>query len=41
MQINNNELEDKNILLTLYECNSIVKVYQMQVNIDEKHTQCK
>jgi hypothetical protein len=38
-QINSNVLKDKNISLTLYECNFIVKVYQMQVDIDEKHTQ--
>jgi hypothetical protein len=41
MQINSYVLEDKNILSMLYECNFIVEVYQMQVNIDEEHTQCK
>jgi hypothetical protein len=41
MQINGNVSEDKNIMSTLYECNFIVAVYQMQVDIDEKHTQCK
>jgi hypothetical protein len=40
-QINSNVLEDKNILSMLYECNFIIEVYQMQVDIDEEHTQCK
>jgi hypothetical protein len=41
MQINGNVSEDKNIVSTLYECNFIVVVYQMQVDIDEKHIECK
>jgi hypothetical protein len=40
-QINYNVSKDKNIFLMLYECNFILEVYQMQVDIDVKHTQCK